>query len=172
MPATTPATLAVLQALQSEILANSATTFAALSTADAARYGVARAVFVGVPKEFKDALMPQCHIIPIAQHLAVAGVHGRITDVITLRLRVVVDYSDWWAAEQQVLAIRDLLVPVVLTHLRAGATAGGALVALASLPGHEVGAFATLTVATVTYRTWELPLTLTQSYVPASGLSG
>jgi hypothetical protein len=58
-----PATFAALQAMQSIVLAEclvgGVTPFAALSSADAARFGVANAVFIGRPKDFKDAYLPQ-----------------------------------------------------------------------------------------------------------------
>ncbi|HLJ81242.1 MAG TPA: hypothetical protein VKT52_07150, partial [Ktedonobacterales bacterium] len=59
-----PGTFAALQAMQAiildECLVGGASPFAALSSADATRYGVANAVFVGRPKDFKDAYLPQC----------------------------------------------------------------------------------------------------------------
>ena len=59
MPATTPTTLGILQTLQSLILAHTGTTFAALNSADATRYGVARAPSILVlPKISKMAI---CH---------------------------------------------------------------------------------------------------------------
>ena len=62
--ATSPNTLGVLQGIQTiivnEALIGGLSPFAALTSADATRYGVARAVFVGRPKDFKDAYLPQC----------------------------------------------------------------------------------------------------------------
>ncbi len=59
-----PNTLGVLQAMQSiilnEALVAGVSPFAALSAADQARYGVTRAVFIGRPKDFSDAYLPQC----------------------------------------------------------------------------------------------------------------
>ncbi|HEV2459278.1 MAG TPA: hypothetical protein VGS80_13040, partial [Ktedonobacterales bacterium] len=59
-----PATFAALRAMQSlilsECLVGGVSPFAALTSADAARFGVANAVFVGRPKDFKDAYLPQC----------------------------------------------------------------------------------------------------------------
>ena len=61
-----PATFAALRAMQglilSECLVGGASPFAALSAGDAARFGVANAVFVGRPKDFKDAYLPQCRL--------------------------------------------------------------------------------------------------------------
>ena len=85
MTATTGNTLALLQSVQALILANTGSAFAALSAADAARYGVSRAVFVGAPKEYKDGYLPQCHIIPEADLVAVSGGASRVEDVVTCR---------------------------------------------------------------------------------------
>lgn len=171
MPATLPATLATLQALQSLIIAHTGTTFAALSAADQARYGVARAVYVGAPKDFKDYL-PQLHLVPTADAVVLAGAMGRVEDTIAVDCRVVVEFNDWWAAEQSVLAIRDTLLALLLARLRAGGTAGLALVASGSEKTQPHGEFATLLVAGTWYRTWTLGLALTQVYVPVGGLSG
>lgn len=172
MPATTPNTLAALQAVQGLILANTGTTFAALSGADAARYRVARAVYIGAPKDFKDGYLPQCQLVPLGEQIALVGQQGRVEDAILVRLRVVVDFTDWWAAEQQVLSIRDQLLPLLATHLRAGASAGGAVLALVPPPEREHGSFATVTIGEVSYRTWEITLHLIQVYVPVGGYSG
>src|SRR5512146_2187893 len=58
-----PETLGALAAMRNIILAEclvgGVSPFAALSAADAARYGVSRAVFIGRPKDFNDAYLPQ-----------------------------------------------------------------------------------------------------------------
>lgn len=172
MTATTPNTLGVLQALQSLILANTGTTFAALRSGDATRYGVARAVFIGAPKDFKDGYLPQCHIVPASDQIDVVGAQARVSDVITCEVRCVADYSDWWAAEQQIVAIRDVMVPLLATHLRAGATAGGNLMAAAITAVADHNAFDLLEVAGVWYRAWSCNVTLEQIYVPTGGFVG
>ena len=172
MPATNPNTLGVLQALQGLIVANSGTTFAALAVADATRYGVARAVFIGAPKDFKDGALPQCQIIPEDNDVTVIGAHGRVADVLTVRLRIVVDFTDWWAAEQSILMIRDLLLPLLATHLRAGAAPSSPLAALDYAASTDHAAFTTITVAGVWYRTWSCLLRLEQIFVPTGGLVG
>jgi hypothetical protein len=169
MTATTGNTLALLQSVQALILANTGSAFAALSAADAARYGVSRAVFVGAPKEYKDGYLPQCHIIPEADLVAVSGGASRVEDVVTCRVRVVVDFSDWWAAEQAVLAIRDQLLALFATHVRGGAAAGGAVVALDVDPKQRGGEFQTVQVAGVWYRSWSVLIEVEQVYVPSSG---
>lgn len=169
MVATTPNTLGMLQSLQALIIANSGTTFAALSASDATRYGVSRAVLIGAPKDFRDGYLPQLHLEPLADQIAVTHAQGRVEDSISVRLRAFVDFSDWWAAEQNILNIRDLLVPLLATHLRAGATAGGNLAALALAPGEIAGEFDTVEVAGVWYRAWACVVTLEQVYVPAGG---
>ncbi len=172
MPATGPGTLAVLQSLQALILANTGTIFAALSSADATRYGVARAVYIGTPKDMKDVYVPACQLIPEAETIVIAGAQARVEDTLTVQLRVLVDFTDWWAAEQSILSIRDTLLPVLVTHLRSGAAAGGALVALSPEHTPERGTFDTVKIADVWYRAWSISLSLLQSYVPASGFSG
>ena len=172
MPATGPASLAILQSLQTLIIANTSTTFAALSTADATRYGVARAVYIGAPKDMKDVYLPACQLIAEAESIVIAGAQARVEDTLTVRLRALVDFSDWWVAEQSILSIRDVLLPLLITHLRAGSSAGGNLTAFSAEHTPESGAFETVKVADVWYRTWSAQLSLMQTYVPASGFSG
>jgi hypothetical protein len=120
-----PSTFAALQAMQSiivtECLVGGVTPFAALSSADATRFGVANAVFVGQPKDFKDAYLPQCGIWipPQAETVALAGYAGRVFIEFEAKIAVFANLrADWYAAEQQILAIRDALWPVLLRHGR------------------------------------------------------
>lgn len=122
-----PGTLPALQAMQSillsECLVSGASPFAALSSADSARYGVTRAVFIGRPKDFKDAYLPQCclWLPPEAEAAELAGYTGRAFTEFEARVLVYVDpRPDWYAAEQQILAIRDALWPALLRHGRLG----------------------------------------------------
>jgi hypothetical protein len=64
----------------SECLVGGASPFAALTSADAARFGIANAVFVGRPKDFKDAYLPQCcvWIPPETEVVEVASNAGRV----------------------------------------------------------------------------------------------
>ena len=125
-----PATLAALQAMQSLILAEcrvgGVTPFAPLTAADAARYGVANAVFVGRPKDFKDAYLPQCclWIPPERDSAQLIAYAGRATAEFEATIQVFTDLrGDWYAGEQQILAIRDALWPVLLRHARLGGSA-------------------------------------------------
>lgn len=125
-------TLAALQAMQSiilgECLVGGASPFAALNAADTARYGVARAVFVGRPKDFNDAYLPQCclWLPPESESAALAGYAGRAFAGFEARVLVYVDpRPDWYAAEQQILAIRDALWPALHRHERLGGTVAG-----------------------------------------------
>jgi hypothetical protein len=172
MTATTPNTQGTLQALQSLILANTGTTFAALGSADATRYGVTRAVYIGAPKDFKDRYLPQCHIVPVDDRITITGEQARVNDAITCEVRCIADYTDWWAAEQQILTIRDVMVPLLATHLRAGATAGGNLMASSIASVEDRGAFSTIEVAEVWYRSWSCLVMLEQVYVPSGGFVG
>lgn len=130
---TAPATLAALQAMQSILVAEVLTggggtsSFAALSAADQTRYGVARAVFVGRPKDFADGYLPQCHIwVPSGDAAGQASemvgyTVGRVEQEIEALVQVFVDMrTDWWAGEQAILAIRDALWPALLRHQRLG----------------------------------------------------
>jgi hypothetical protein len=130
-PATTlptqPNTLAALQAMQSIVLAEclvgGVSPFATLASADAVRYGVANAVFIGQPKDFNSAYLPQCAIAipPRAESVALAGYAGRLTAEFEATLTLLVDpRADWYAAEQQILALRDALWPALLRHGRLG----------------------------------------------------
>ena len=126
-----PNTFAALQAMQtlilSECLVAGVSPFAPLSATDAARYGVARAVFVGRPKDFSDAYLPQCCVWLPAETsgdtVELAGYAGRATSTFAARVLLLVDQrSDWYAAEQQILALRDALWPVLLRHAQLGGT--------------------------------------------------
>lgn len=122
-----PATFAALQAMQtiilSECLVGGVSPFAALTAADATRYGVANAVFLGRPKDFKDIYLPQCclWIPPETESVALAGYAGRAEAEFAALVLVYVDLRpDWYAAEQQILSIRDALLPALLHHERLG----------------------------------------------------
>ena len=124
-----PDTFSALQAMHSLILSEclvaGVSPFAPLSASDAARFGVARAVFVGRPKDFSDAYLPQCCIwLPSetsSETVELAGYAGRATSVFEARVLLLVDQrSDWYAAEQQILALRDALWPVLLRHAQLG----------------------------------------------------
>ena len=127
----TPGTLAILQAMQSlpvaEALISGSSPFAALSASDATRYGVSRAVFVGRPKDFNDGYLPQCNLwIPPSdesrQVSQLAGYAGRVMAWIEVIGQAFVDMcQDWYAGEQQILALRDAIWPVVLKHELLGA---------------------------------------------------
>ena len=134
MAATMPATLAMFRNLQNLIVTNMGTSFAALSAADAARYGVNRAVFIGVPKILRDRDLPQCQLEPVNGRTMRIGQCGRLRDTVAARARVLVDFTDWWAAEQQILALRDNLLGLLTSHALAGAQPGGPIIALESIP--------------------------------------
>ncbi|HEY1389315.1 MAG TPA: hypothetical protein VGF38_12290 [Ktedonobacterales bacterium] len=126
-----PDTFSALQAMQSLILNGcliaGVSPFAALSASDATRYGVARAVFIGRPKDFSDAYLPQCCIwLPSdtnAETVELAGYAGRARSTFAVRVLLLVDQrTDWYAAEQQILTLRDALWPVLLRHAQLGGT--------------------------------------------------
>lgn len=127
-----PDTLGVVQAMQSllisEVLVGGLSPWAALSPADATRYGVSRAVFIGQPKDFRDAYLPQCALwVPEGsagdQPVELVGYAGRVFDEIAVTVRAFVDMrADWYAGERKILQIRDALWPVVLRHRLLGGT--------------------------------------------------
>ena len=173
---TTPATLSLLRAMQTLILTNvligGTSPFAALSSADATRYGATNAIYIGEPKDFRDGYLPQCHLVAEEEAVMLVGAQGRASDELQIRLTVVVDFTDWWAAEQSILALRDTIWPVLMAHLRGGAGTGTSFVALdlaeATLQ-HQNG-FATMQVAGVWYRTWTCHLLARQVWAASGGL--
>ena len=129
-----PDTLGALEAMRtiilSECLVGGVTPFAALSAADAARYGVSYAAFIGRPKDFNDAYLPQLNLwIPAepagvaqasaAETVALVGGVGRANAAFEAIVQVIVDMrADWYAGERQALAIRDALWSALLRHER------------------------------------------------------
>ncbi|MGH2505547.1 MAG: hypothetical protein ACRDID_23800, partial [Ktedonobacterales bacterium] len=103
-----PNTLGALQAMQaiilSETLVGGVSPFAALSASDQARYGVTRAVFIGRPKDFADAYLPQCALwIPERdereQPVELVGHVGRVYDDTEVTIQAFCDLRrDWYAA--------------------------------------------------------------------------
>lgn len=140
-----PDTLGALRAMQSiivgECLVGGVSPFAALSPADVTRYGVACAVFIGEPKDFNDAYVPQCCLwLPQPSEIVLLDSFvGRATAEVVAEVEVYVDLrTDWYAAEQRILAIRDALWPVLLRHERLG-SAVPTVVASAGQEGHGLG---------------------------------
>jgi hypothetical protein len=94
-----PDTFGALRAMQSLILSEclvaGVSPFAPLSAADATRYGVARAVFIGRPKDFSDAYLPQCCItLPSdsrAESVEMVGYAGRARSMFAARILLLVD---------------------------------------------------------------------------------
>lgn len=173
MPLSTqPNTLAALQAMQSlilnECLVSGSSPFAALSTADAARYGVSRAVFIGQPKDFNAAYMPQCAItLPTDSELVtLEGYAGRAAAEVEALVRVYVDpRADWYAAEQQALAIRDALWPVLLRH----ADLGGSVASVIASEGRPGRGLCYEQVAGNVYRCYEARWWMRQQWTVAGG---
>ncbi|HEX6819281.1 MAG TPA: hypothetical protein VF120_12965 [Ktedonobacterales bacterium] len=170
--ATQPNTLSALQAMQSlilnECLVSGASPFAALSTADAARYGVSRAVFIGQPKDFNAAYTPQCAIVlpPESELVTLAGYAGRATAEVEALVRVYVDpRPDWYAAEQQALAIRDALWPVLLRH----ADLGGTVASVIASEGRPGRGLCYEQVAGNVYRCYEARWWMRQQWTVAGG---
>lgn len=166
-----PATLAALQAMQSivlsECLVGGVTPFAALSASDASRYGVANAVFVGRPKDFADAYLPQCAIwIPEATEAVTLGYGGRASAAFEARVQVFVDLrTDWYAGEQRILAIRDALWPAMLRHARLGGTVATVIESQA----REGRGLCYEQIAGVDYRCFEARWLVRQQWTIASG---
>ena len=172
-----PSTLAALQAMQSIILAEAlvggVSPFAALSAADAARYGVSRAVFVGRPKDFNDGYLPQCNLwVPPAdathQPVEMVGFVGRVFDEVEVIVQAFADLrTDWYAGEQKILQLRDALWPAVLRHALLGGTVAGVVDADAE----EGRGLCYESVAGVEYRCYELVWRVRSQWTLSGGRS-
>jgi hypothetical protein len=172
-----PNTLGVLQALQSIIIAEalvaSSSPFATLSAADQTRYGVTRAVFIGRPKDFKDAYLPQCALwIPELadreQPVEVMGFSGRVYDDLEITVQAFADLrTDWYLGEQKILQIRDALWPALLHHTQLGATVS-TIIDSDALEGRG---FCYETIGGVDYRCYEAIVTVRQTYTLAGGVT-
>lgn len=168
-------TLGALQALQAiiinETLVGGVSPFAALSTGDAARYGVARAVFVGRPKDFADAALPCCALwLPerdeAEQPVELVGYAGRVLDDLEVTVQVFCDLrADWWAAEQKILQIRDALWPVLLHHLMLGAS----VPTVSEADAWEGRGLCYEQIAGVEYRCYEAQVGIRQQYTITGG---
>lgn len=174
---TAPATLSILQAMQSiiisEALVSAASPFAALSAADQTRYGVSKAVFIGRPKDFKDAYLPQCCLwVPESdaaeQAVSLVGYSGRVMDMLAVTVQAFVDMrTDWYAGEQKILQIRDALWPAVLHHLKLG----GSVASVIDAQAHEGRGLCYEEVASVQYRCYELIWWVRQQWTMSGGLA-
>jgi hypothetical protein len=173
-----PDTLGALEAMRSiilsECLVGGVTPFAALSAADAARYGVSVAAFIGRPKDFNDAYLPQLNLwIPPepentiqANEVALIGGVGRANATFEAIVQVVVDLrADWYAGERQTLAIRDALWSAMLRHERLAGLAPTVTESEAR-PGRGL---AYQQVAGVEYRLFEARWWARQEWLIASG---
>lgn len=152
-----PDTLGALRAMQAilvaECLVGGVSPFAALSAGDAARFGVARAIFVGEPKDFNDAYLPQCCVwIPEGHEaLTLESLGGRACAEFVAAVDICVDVrGDWYAGEQTVLALRDALWPALLHHQRLG----GMVPSVTASEGREGRGLGYAQVAGVEYRTY------------------
>ncbi len=170
-----PDTFGALRAMQSLILSEclvaGVSPFAALGAADAARYDVARAVFVGRPKDFADAYLPQCCIwLPTdtnAETVGLAGYTGRALATFAAHVLLLVDQrTDWYAAEQQILALRDALWPVLLRH----AQLGGAVPSVTASEAFVGRGLCYEQVAGVQYRCFEAIWRVRQQWQASGGL--
>ncbi len=169
-----PDTFGALRAMQSLILSEclvaGVSPFAALGAADAARYGVARAVFVGRPKDFADAYLPQCCIwLPAdttAETVELVGYTGRALATFDAHVLLLVDQrTDWYAAEQQILALRDALWPVLLRH----AQLGGAVLSVTASEAFVGRGLCYEQVAGVQYRAFEAIWRVRQQWLISGG---
>jgi hypothetical protein len=168
-------TLGALQAMQTlilnEVLVAAVSPFAALSAADQTRYGVARAVFIGKPKDWKDAYLPACTLWvppgdPTQQPVEMIGYSGRVFDDVEVQVTCWVDLrTDWCAGEQSILQIRDALWPTLAKHERLGGTVAG----VTQSEGREGRGLSYESVAGVEYRIYEALWSFRQQYVVAGG---
>lgn len=175
--ATGPNTLGVLQAIQTiivnEALVGGISPFAALSASDATRYGVSKAVFVGRPKDFKDAYLPQCALwIPEAaereQPVEVIGYTGRVYDDIEVTAQAFVDMrTDWYAGEQKIYLIRDALWTAALKHIQLG----GVVATVIESEVVEGRGFCYESIGGVEYRCYEQVWLVRQQWNVAGGIT-
>jgi len=170
-----PDTFGALQAMQSLILSEclvaGVSPFAALSAGDASRYGVAHAVFIGRPKDFSDAYLPQCCIwLPSDTHgetVELAGYAGRALSSFAAHVLLLVDQrTDWYAAEQQILTLRDALWPVLLRH----AQLGGAVASVTASEAFVGRGLCYEQIAGVQYRCFEAIWRVRQQWQVSGGL--
>lgn len=174
-----PDTLGALAAMRAIILAEclvgGVSPFAALSAADAARYGVARAVFIGKPKDFNDGYLPQCALwVPPERDLTAQtggvtldGVSGRASAEFEALVQVYVDMrADWYAGEQLILAVRDALWPALLRHARLG----GSVPTVADSEVHAGRGLDHERVAGVDYRLFEARWLVRQQWSVSGGV--
>ncbi|HEX8732925.1 MAG TPA: hypothetical protein VF725_12795 [Ktedonobacterales bacterium] len=180
-----PDTLGALTAMRTiivdECLVGGVTPFAALSAADAARYGINVAAFIGRPKDFNDAYLPQLNLwIPpepeggapanpaASDAAALAGLVGRANTEFEAIVQVIVDMrADWYAGETQALAIRDALWPALLRHERLAALAPG-VTASEARPGRGLRYEQ---IAGVEYRVFEARWWARQEWLISGGLA-
>lgn len=176
---TSPDTLGVLQAMQgiiiSEALVGGSSPFAALSSADATRYGVSKAVFIGRPKDFKDAYLPQCCLWiperdenhqPVAVVGFASGGGARVEDEIEITVQAFADLrTDWYAGEQKILQLRDALWPAVLHHTELGGTVSSVI----ESDAHEGRGLCYEQIGGTDYRCYELIVWVRQVYLIAGG---
>lgn len=170
-----PDTLGALTAMRDiildECLVGGVSPFAALSAADAARYGVGAAVFIGEPKDFNDGYLPQCVIwIPPETDSALTatldGLTGRASAELEALIRVYVDMrTNWYAGEQQILAIRDALWPALLRHARLGGSIPS-VIASEAQPGRGL---TYEQIAGVEYRIFEARWLIRQQWLISGG---
>src|SRR5487761_2672251 len=178
-----PDTLGALEAMRtiilSECLVGGVSPFAALSAADAARYGVSVAAFIGRPKEFNDAYLPQLNLwIPPEPEgganpanpvnaVELVGMVGRANATFEAIVQVIVDMrADWYAGERQALAIRDALLSALLRHARLAGLAP-TVTASEARPGRGLRYEQ---IAGVEYRVFEARWWARQEWLIAGGL--
>lgn len=173
-----PDTLGALEAMRtiilSECLVDGVTPFAALSAADTARYGVGYAAFIGRPKDFNAAYLPQLTLwIPpeaagasSATAATLVGGVGRANAEFEAIVQVIVDMrADWYAGERQALAIRDALWSALLRHERLAGLAQ-TVTASEARPGRGL---AYEQIAGVEYRIFEARWWVQQEWLIAGG---
>ncbi|HEY7850393.1 MAG TPA: hypothetical protein VIC27_10045 [Ktedonobacterales bacterium] len=176
-----PDTLGALEAMRtiilSECLVGGVTPFAALSAADAARYGVSHAAFIGRPKDFNDAYLPQLNLwiapepegaaqATQANEVALGGGVGRANAEFEAIVQVMVDMrADWYAGERQALAIRDALWSALLRHERLAGLAQ-TVTASEARPGRGLRYEQ---IAGVEYRVYEARWWVRQEWLIAGG---
>jgi hypothetical protein len=130
---------------------------------------VANAVFAGQPKDIADAYLPQCciWILETTETVELAGYAGRAYAEFEARVQVLVDlHTEWYAGEQQILAIRDALWPALLRHERLG----GTVPTVVASEARPTRGLRYEQIAGVDYRCFESGWRVCQQWSIASGL--
>lgn len=113
-----------------------------LLTADATRYGVAHAAFIGVPKDWRAGVYArQLHIVTMPENVA-WRTNPKVWDYAPIYLRLAYSReADWYTAYQDIVKARDVMYKVLLRHAEGTGQAAAPTVQASQIePGGAGGA--------------------------------